>query len=188
MIIAGSVVRICDSRFTTPGEFDNVAFVADRVISHQRALVSILKSVAPSLTDEEVAEYSYCQPGPSNAHSMLQERGYKVNWIVDCAWNPYRITVLVMTLEITARPNAQLQGVLPALTRSVMSSILLLKDGLESLDMVVYSGTLLAELGALSKLQWVGSEVLLHDRHPATQLAVGPTKCPGCCHRAVRRC
>ncbi|WIA11601.1 hypothetical protein OEZ85_011706 [Tetradesmus obliquus] len=38
----GSFVRLCDSRFTIPGEFDKVAFVSDNKLLQQRALISIL--------------------------------------------------------------------------------------------------------------------------------------------------
>lgn len=148
-------MQLCDSRFTIPGELDKVAFVDYYKVSQQRALVSILKSMAPSSTDDEVAIYSNCTPSYSirAGFRILSERGYKLSWHVNCTLSPYQITKLIFRLSLEVPPNAQLQGALPALTPNIMNSILLLKDSLENLDMLVYSGTIPAKLGALNKLQ-----------------------------------
>jgi hypothetical protein len=146
---AGTVVRLCDSRFTTPGEFDQIAYMANTALSQRRALLSILKIVAPGLSDKKATTYSKCTPTPTVQPIVLQQPGYKVRWYVNCTLRPFQVTTLSFRIDIA---GLTLRG-LPDLTDALVNSLLLLRKSLQNLDMVVYGGTLPVKLGALSRLQ-----------------------------------
>jgi hypothetical protein len=143
---------VCSSRFATPGELDKVAEISNPKLAQTRALVSVLKLVAPALTNEELAQYSKCTPTPEVRPVELWQNGFVVRWYINCILNPYAVTTLSFKVDVAATPDSTLQGSLPTLNETLLFPILALRDGLQQLEVQVYGGELPVQLGSLLNL------------------------------------
>lgn len=146
-------MQVCSDRFAQPGELDKVAIIANNTLAQQRALVSVLRRVAPGLTKTRFSKYSTCKPTPTIQPEVIQQKGFKVRWYINCTLEPYAITTLSFRVDIAGRVDSTLQGSFPNLNETLMYPILSLQSSLQLLDMVVYGGRLPTQLGALSNLQ-----------------------------------
>jgi hypothetical protein len=146
-------LQVCNNRFADPGELDKVAIIANNRLAQQRALVSVLRSVAPVLPNNLIRKYSTCKPTPTVQPLVIQQKEFKVRWYVNCTTSPYAITILSFRIDIAGTNSSTLEGSLPTLNETLMYPILSLRSTLEALDMVVYGGTVPSQLGALNNLR-----------------------------------
>jgi hypothetical protein len=149
---AGKVLRVCSPRFAVPGELDKVAIIISSTLAQQRALVSILKLVAPGLSPQELKRHSTCKPTQVVQPVVLRQSGFDVRWYINCTMKPYVVQALSFKIDIRATPDSTLQGSLPTLNEALVYPILLLRDGLEQLEVLVYGGNAPVQLGSLSKV------------------------------------
>jgi hypothetical protein len=150
--LAGTRLQVCNSKFATPGELDKVAEISNSKLAQQRALVSILKLVAPGLSQQQLKKQSTCIPTQTVQPVELQQNGFLVRWYINCTLNPYAVTTLSFKVDIAATPDSTLQGSLPTLNATLLYPILALRDGLEQLEVQVYGGELPVQLGSLVNL------------------------------------
>jgi hypothetical protein len=152
-LFAGTSLQVCNNRFADPGELDKVAIIANNRLAQQRALVSVLRSVAPVLPNNLIRKYSTCKPTPTVQPLVIKQKDFKVRWYVNCTTSPYAITILSFRIDVAGTNSSTLEGSLPTLNETLIYPILSLRNTLKVLDMVVYGGTMPSQLGALSNLQ-----------------------------------